>query len=578
MERNLILAIILSVIIITLFHYLSQTYYPPPKPEPAGPTVPQPVQQEPAKMEPMPQPVEKVPEPSVLKPQPLLPPGEAAVSSERKITINTPKYEAVFSSIGARIISFKLKAYKQNIDDDRPINLFSSDAPDTSGPSLVFVVREDTFSDAELPYVCDSPLTTITIDDQNQPKSLTFRGVTGSGLVISKTYSFSADSYVVGFQLSMTNESSEDKNYLVTFPWRKSFRQNSSEQLTWNSTEIMLNGELKDYYFQSVDSVKDASGRVEWVGMGDVHFIKAIVFGEKSASKVTILPPTKTGVAEVLIRYGSVDIPKGSAIHTDLKLYFGPKEAHFLAAAGSNLERALYYSSWFSRTFRLSFLDALINGMCEYLLKFLKLCHSGFTVAGVRVPGLHNYGIAIILLTVLIKILFIPLTHKSMKSMKRMQELQPLLAKIKEKYKDDKAAQNKATMELFREHKVNPLGSCWPMFLQLPVFIALYQTLAYSIELRHAPFVCIPSLFLCIKDLSAADPYYVTPILMGLTMALQQWMTPSTGDPTQKKMMMVLPVVFTFFFLNFPAGLVLYWLVNNILSIAQQYITNRMLA
>ena len=160
--------------------------------------------------------------------------------------------------------------------------------------------------------------------------------------------------------------------------------------------------------------------------------------------------------------------------------------------------------------------------------------------------------------------------------MKRMQELQPQIAKLKEKYKDDKAALNKATMELFRENKANPLGGCWPMFLQLPVFIALYQALSYAIELRHAPFVCIPSIYLCINDLSAPDPYYVTPIIMGGTMVLQQWMTPSAGDPMQKEMMLLMPVIFTYMFLSFPSGLVLYWLVSNLLSVGQQVLTNRM--
>jgi YidC/Oxa1 family membrane protein insertase len=162
--------------------------------------------------------------------------------------------------------------------------------------------------------------------------------------------------------------------------------------------------------------------------------------------------------------------------------------------------------------------------------------------------------------------------------MKRMQDLQPKMAKIKEKYADDRAAMNKATLELFKEHKVSPLGSCWPMLLQLPVFIALYQVLSYAIELRHAPFLCIPSIYLCINDLSAPDPYYVTPILMGGTMALQQWVTPSGGDPMMKKTMMLMPIVFTWIFLNFPAGLVLYWLVQNILTIVQQVITNKMAA
>ena len=164
-----------------------------------------------------------------------------------------------------------------------------------------------------------------------------------------------------------------------------------------------------------------------------------------------------------------------------------------------------------------------------------------------------------------------------------MQDLQPQLAKLREKFKDDKAAMNKATMDLFREQKVNPLGGCWPMFLQLPVFIALYQALSYAIELRHAPFLRLPHIF-CINDLSAPDyvwqiseiKFGPTPILMGVSMALQQWMTPSGGDPTQRKMMMVMPVVLTYVFLSMPSGLVLYWLISNVLSIGQQVITNRM--
>ena len=184
----------------------------------------------------------------------------------------------------------------------------------------------------------------------------------------------------------------------------------------------------------------------------------------------------------------------------------------------------------------------------------------------------HNYGIAIIIVTVIIKILFYPLTYKSYKSMKEMQKIQPKMAELKEKYKNDRDAMNKAVMELYKTHKVNPLGGCLPMLVQMPIFVALYRALMYSIELRHAPFM------LWIQDLSTKDPYYVTPIIMGATMFIQQKMTPATGmDPAQAKMMLALPVVFTVMFLNMPAGLVLYWLVNNILTIAQQMYINKLL-
>jgi len=177
----------------------------------------------------------------------------------------------------------------------------------------------------------------------------------------------------------------------------------------------------------------------------------------------------------------------------------------------------------------------------------------------------NNYGIAIIILTILIKIAFWPLGNKSYKSMKEMQKLQPELTAIREKYKDDKQKAGQETMALYKSHKVNPLGGCLPMVVQIPVFFALYKTLMYAIELRHAPF------FWWIQDLSDKDPYYITPIIMGATMFIQQKMSPPAGDPMQQKIMLVLPVVFTFLFLTFPSGLVIYWLFNNILSIGQQY-------
>ena len=153
--------------------------------------------------------------------------------------------------------------------------------------------------------------------------------------------------------------------------------------------------------------------------------------------------------------------------------------------------------------------------------------------------------------------------------MKKMQKIQPMMAELKEKYKNDSQKMQKETMQLYKKYKVNPVGGCLPMFLQIPVFIALYNVLLKAIELRGAPFA------LWITDLAVKDPYYVLPIVMGLTMVLQQKMTPSAMDPKQAKMMMLMPIVFTFMFLSFPAGLVLYWLVNNVLGIIQQYYANK---
>jgi YidC/Oxa1 family membrane protein insertase len=191
----------------------------------------------------------------------------------------------------------------------------------------------------------------------------------------------------------------------------------------------------------------------------------------------------------------------------------------------------------------------------------------------------HNYGVTIILVTILIKIVFWPLTQKSYKSMQAMQKLQPRMKELQAVYKDDRQALNRAMMQLYRDHKVNPMGGCLPMLIQIPFFFAFYNALLYSIELRHAPFICWEREFLWVGrgicDLSTYDPSYITPILMGVTMFIQQKMTPTVGDPTQAKIMQFMPLMFLAFFLWSPAGLVIYWLMNNVLSIVQQLVVNR---
>jgi YidC/Oxa1 family membrane protein insertase len=571
MDRNLILAIVISIVIIVAFQFFFQSVAPPPKKPPAtiekvagkdaseqaGPQKPasQPVTEE----------TKPEPKPHMITAAPAQEPAIAA-TKDSKVTVDALNYEAVLSSNGGRIISFKLKDYTQTLGDGSLVNLFDPAGPDSSGPSIMFTRRDETFNDSGLTFACDAGDSAVVLDRKGAKKSITFKAATAAGLTLTKTYTFYADSYSIDFSVTLTNDSGEARNYLVTFPWRKVYKgEEKDARFAWNSAEILLNGELKDYYFKDIKGDEEPSGKIQWAGLGDIYFFKALVLGDRPGNKVTLFKPTKEGIAEIWVRYGDVDLPPGKPANLNLALYLGPKEHEALAAAGHSLSRALFYSTYW-----------VLDIICQYLVIFLKLCNSGFQVLGIKIPGTHNYGIDILILTVLIKILFIPLTHKSMKSMKRMQEIQPQIAKLKEKFKDDKAALNKGTMDLFREHKVSPLGSCWPMFLQMPVFIALYQALSYAIELRHAYFVCIPSIYLCINDLSAPDPYYVTPVLMGGTMVLQQWMTPSAGDPMQKKMMLMMPVVFTWLFLSFPSGLVLYWLVSNILSIAQQVITNRM--
>jgi YidC/Oxa1 family membrane protein insertase len=293
---------------------------------------------------------------------------------------------------------------------------------------------------------------------------------------------------------------------------------------------------------------------IEWAGFSGQYFFAGIIpASEEAAASVRIWARSSGDDTRMMLL-----LPQGE-FGVSLDVYTGPKDLDHLENAGRQLNRAIDLG-WFT----------FVARPMLQLLRFLN-----------RFTG--NYGFDIILLTVLIKILFFPLTQKSMRSMKGMQKLQPEMTKIREDLKDKPDEMNKAVMELYKTHKVNPLGGCLPMLLQLPVFFGLYQALLNAVELRHAPFLG------WITDLSAPDRlgslqlpmvdgagFPVMTLIMGASMILQQWMTPvATVDPMQQRMMMLMPVVFTFMFINFPAGLTLYWLVNNILTIAQQMILNR---
>ncbi len=254
--------------------------------------------------------------------------------------------------------------------------------------------------------------------------------------------------------------------------------------------------------------------------------------GEKLYTAGVVVP---TGVI-VPGAKGSISVP----------LYVGPQEVEKLAKLAPGLDLTIDYG-W-------------LTIIAAPLFKVLSFIHG----------WVGNWGIAIILLTMLIKLLFFPLSAASYKSMAKMKVLGPKLQRLKEQYGDDKAKMNQAMMELYKTEKVNPLGGCLPIVIQIPVFIALYWVLLAAVELRHAPF------FGWIKDLSAADPFYILPVLMGATMFLQTKLNPTPPDPIQAKIMLYMPLVFSVMFLWFPAGLVLYWTVNNLLSIWQQWQINRM--
>jgi YidC/Oxa1 family membrane protein insertase len=292
----------------------------------------------------------------------------------------------------------------------------------------------------------------------------------------------------------------------------------------------------------------ERKGTVQWVALQDKYFLSVLMPKDGTAALAKTEDPK-------IVSAGVRMAAPGAASSVALQLYAGPKEYDTLRSLGVGLEDMIdfgwfIYGSW-----------TIVKSVAKPIFYVLRFIHD----------YVGNYGVTIILLTMAIKLVFVPLQYKSYKSMKMMRLIQPKIAAVQEKYKGDRDRLNKELMNLYREQKVNPLGGFLPMFLQMPVFVALFNVLYMTIDLRQAPFM------LWVSDLSVQDPYYVLPVIMGATMFIQQKITPTTMDPTQAKIMLVLPIGMTFLFVNFPAGLVLYWMTNNILTITQQLVTDRFL-
>ena len=294
------------------------------------------------------------------------------------------------------------------------------------------------------------------------------------------------------------------------------------------------------------DTEQESKGDIKWVALQDKYFMSVAIPTGATSSWVK---KEADRVATAQVRFPVPAPGKPLA----MKLYVGPKEYETLKSLDAGLEDTIdfgwfIFGSW-----------DIVKAVAKPLFVVLRFLHE-YT---------QNYGVAIVLLTVCIKLLFAPLQYKSYKSMKEMQVLQPKVLALQTKFKDDRDRLNRELIKLYRDHKVNPVGGCLPMVLQMPVFVALFNILYMTIELRQAP------LWLWINDLSSPDPYYVLPILMGVTMVIQQKITPTTMDPAQAKVMLILPAFMTLLFLNFASGLVLYWFTNNLLTIGQQVVTDR---
>jgi YidC/Oxa1 family membrane protein insertase len=365
---------------------------------------------------------------------------------------------------------------------------------------------------------------------------------------IEKIYTFYPEKYTIDLEVRVHNLSDDALKENALLAWNQYIDPSVKMDRYGHTGPIFMYGkeELEKTAVKKITKTETFGPDISWGGFESKYFIASMIPEQPSLTKFVMSKDGNNLVSTCLEGPKNTILPGqlGSFRYT---VYIGPKDYDILKAEKIGLENSIDLGSW-------------IKWLSLPLLKCLKFIY-GYV---------HNYGIAIIILTVLIKLIFWPLGNMSYRSMKNMQKLSPQIKQLQEKYKDDKAKLNQEVMGLYKRYKVNPMGGCLPIAIQLPVFFGLYRTLLYSIELRHAPF------FFWIQDLSAKDPYYITPIIMGATMFLQQKMSPQpAGNEMQAKLMLWMPVIFTFMFLNFPSGLVVYWLFNNILSIGQQYYINK---
>jgi YidC/Oxa1 family membrane protein insertase len=487
-----------------------------------------------------------------------------------EVVVDTPLYQAVFCSRNGRPMRWTLKNYQQNKACECPVQipgLRKEGLPaDLYGGSPAWVERIHAQGPEEYPLALEIstgrdkriPIREalepdrfrLDLSDGEQPARITFSGTDSRGREVERVYTFAPDTYMVGLEIEIAGLEPVLQQAGLAMSLTERIPEGASDRYTFSGFMAFINEGLEKEKELDAGEPQYYNGNVHWQGFSDKYFLTTLLPVDNPVSSVNLeqlhsADGQSPGLFISRLIYNIQPHLQGDTARFAYSIYVGPKDLDVLRDTGHFLEKSIDLG-WF-------------GFIAKPLLVVLKFFYR-YT---------HNYGIAIIILTVLIKILFYPLTRKQMESMGQMQKLQPKMKAIREKFKDDKERLNKEVMDLYRTHKINPLGGCWPMLLQIPVFFALYKALLNSIELRHAPFM------FWIQDLSEKDPCYITPIIMGATMFLQQKMTPAAGDPNQQKMMMFMPLIFTFMFLNFPSGLVLYWLVNNVLTIGQQFVSQR---
>jgi YidC/Oxa1 family membrane protein insertase len=382
------------------------------------------------------------------------------------------------------------------------------------------------------------------------------------GLLVTEALGFHAQDFQIEVTIRLENRQTVPQVVEVLLPWiaPKKWADGQKEGFLGQHPTRVIRLTGGQVHRDDLGTVAELSDEGKWIGLESEWYIAALVPLSPGFKVVTQKGPADT--VQVALKAGPPPLAPGQAWEGRALLYVGPKEYDRLKALGVGLEQTINWGHFL-------YIPLLsMEWVAIPMLWLMNFFHR-------YVP---NYGVAIILLTVFTKILFYPLTLKSMASMKAMQALQPQVNALKAKYQKDPQRAQREMMELYKKHGVNPMGGCLPMVVQIPIFYALYLVFSLSVELQNATFLCFGTLFglhLWICDLAQQDPTYVLPILMGVSMFIQQKMSPTVGDPRQAKIMLLMPVIFTFMFLNLPSGLVLYWFVSNVLQILQQYYMDR---
>lgn len=558
MEKRALMAALLMAVLLVVYQAF---FFPAPQ---EAPTQKAPVATTPAPVAPAPAPSPPTgAAPVAPRPAARAAPRPAAPRPAQRLTaVDTPLYRAVVSSEGGKLQELVLK-YR----GEKPMILVGD-----LGPGGLVVASDASQPGEPVPM---TPSAEQLSAGPARPRAELVLTGQADGLRVRQTLQLQADGYAIDVLVRVENPGAVPRTIAVSLPWltRQAWRGAQEKFQGQQPTEIVWSASGRVERIEDLATAINQTGDGEWIAMGSVWYLAALVPqtpGFKLVASSEGKPPeakngdkAPAGRASIAVR-ATPTIAPGSAWEGRVVLYAGPKEYERLRALG--LQETINFGGfpvprkwgglpmeWFGVPILL-----LMNWVYRYV---------------------GNYGIAIILLTVVSKVLFYPLTVKSLRSMKAMQTLQPQVNALRAKHKDDPQRLQKETMELYRKHGANPLGGCLPMLAQVPIFYALYLALSVSVDLQNAGFLCFGRLFgvdLWICDLAAQDPTYVLPLLMGVTMFVQQKMTPTAGDPRQAKMMLiVMPVMFTFMFLNLASGLVLYWSVSNVLQILQQWYMNR---